>query len=303
MRSMTVTAWLAAAMLGTACSHAQMVGAETQVAKVLISPQEENQLGLQVQQQLAQKDVKVVTDPRVVDYVQRVSNNVLQFAKKDRPEVTWHVYVIDDPKTVNAFATPGGYLYVYTGLLLAADNEAQIAGVMGHEAGHVVARHSARAMVDAMGLQAVTAMALGQNPNQVAAVAANLLAGGTMLAHSRGEETDADEYGVRYLADAGYDPNALIAFFQKLEQSEGKQPGFLKYLSDHPLTPDRITHLQQYIAEHHLTGSKEGSGELPGIQAKIKSGVSSTVMKPEAAPAPEGGARGQQPAPGQPPQS
>lgn len=302
MRFMKVAALLGAVGTATGCTHAQRVSAETEAAKVLVSPEQENQLGLQVQQELSKKDVKIVQDATVNDYVQRVSNNVLQYAKKDRPDVTWHVYVIDDPKTVNAFATPGGYLYVYTGLLLAAQNEAQIAGVMGHEAGHVVARHSARSMVDALGLQAVLGMALGQNPSQVAQIAGNLLAGGTMLAHSRGEESDADDYGVTYLAEAGYDPNALISFFEILKKEEGSQPGIMKYLSDHPLTGDRITHLQQYIAEHHLTGSTKGTGQLPAIQAKLKAGVKSTVMQPEAAPAQPANAQGQAPAQ-TPPQS
>jgi predicted Zn-dependent protease len=193
--------------------------------------------------------------------------------------------VIDDPKTVNAFATPGGYLYVYTGLLLAADNDAEVAGVMGHEAGHVVLRHSARAMVDQLGLQTVLGMALGKNPSQVATVAGNLLAGGTMLAHSRGEETEADERGASYLSQAGYRPQALMTFFEKLKKQEGAQPSILKYLSDHPLTQDRIDHLQQYIAAHHLTGSNLGAGQLAGVKARIEAGVTSAPLKPAAVPA------------------
>jgi predicted Zn-dependent protease len=282
---MTVAALAAAVTLGGACTHGQRVGAETTAAKLLISSEQENQLGLQVQSELAKKDVKIVDDTEVNRYVQAVSHSVLRFARKDRPDVSWHVYVIDDPKTVNAFATPGGYLYVYTGLLLKADNDAEVAGVMGHEAGHVVLRHSARAMVDKLGLQTVLGMALGKNPNQVAAVAGNLLAGGTMLAHSRGEETEADERGVSYLSQAGYQPSALMTFFEKLKKLEGSQPSILKYLSDHPLTQDRIDHLQQYIGQHHLSGSNLGTTGLPGVQARIEAGVSSRPLKPEAAPA------------------
>lgn len=294
MRSMKMAALAAVAVLGASCTHGQRVGAETTAAKLLISPEQENQLGLQVQQELSKQGVKIVSDTLVNRYVQEISHSVLRFAQKDRPDVTWHVYVIDDPKTVNAFATPGGYLYVYTGLLLKASNDAEVAGVMGHEAGHVVARHSARAMVDQLGLQTVIGMALGKNPNQVASVAANLLANGTLLAHSRGEETEADEHGVTYLSKAGYDPRALITFFEKLKAMEGSQPSILKYLSDHPLTQDRIDHLQQYIAQHKLTGSNLGTEKLPGVKAQLEAGVTSAPLNSGAAsqPAPTTPAKG-----------
>src|SRR4051812_32249869 len=122
--------------------------AEKVAAEQLISIDQENQLGLQVKNELEQKqNIRYITDPTVGNYVTGVANKVIAFGKKDRPEVQWQVHVIDDAKTVNAFATPGGYLYVYSGLLLAADNEAELAGVMAHETGHVVARHSARSMV------------------------------------------------------------------------------------------------------------------------------------------------------------
>ena len=104
---------------------------------------------------------------------------------------------------------------------MAADNEAQLAGVWGHESGHVVARHSARQMVDAMGLETVIGIALGQNPNQLAELAATLAAKGALLSYSRQDETEADEYGARYSAQAGYDPHGIIQFFEKLKKMEG----------------------------------------------------------------------------------
>src|SRR5262245_854937 len=175
------------------------------VAKALVSDEQEAQLGAQVKQELEKQGTKYVTDPEVVNYVQGVAKKIFVSADKDRPGVKWQVHVIDDAKQVNAFATPGGYLYVYTGLLMAADNEAQLAGVWGHESGHVVARHSARQMVDAMGLETVIGIGLGQNPNQLAQLAANVAAKGALLAYGREDETEADEFGARYSAQAGYD--------------------------------------------------------------------------------------------------
>ena len=239
------------------------------VAKALVSDEQEAQLGAQVKQELEKQGTKYVTDPEVVNYVQGVAKKIFVSADKDRPGVKWQVFVIDDPKQVNAFATPGGYLYVYTGLLMAADNEAQLAGVWGHESGHVVARHSARQMVDAMGLETVIGIGLGQNPNQLAQLAATLAAKGALLSYSRTDETEADEYGARYSAQAGYDPHGIIQFFEKLKTMEGEQPAFAQYLSDHPATGERITHLQQYIQEKKLTGSVLGAERLQPVKQKL----------------------------------
>lgn len=256
--------------LTTGCAK-QRISAEKAIARTLISDEQEEDLGKQVKQELETKEkIKYVQDASVVDYVKSISAPVLRQATKDRPGVKWKVNVIDDPKMVNAFATPGGYLYVYTGLILAADTEAELVGVMAHEAGHVVGRHSARAMVNQLGLQAVTQAALGKNPGTVGTIAAQLVGGGTMLAHGRSEETEADEYGARYSSGAGYDPRGLITFFQKLQQQQGGDgPGFMKWLSTHPTNKDRISHLQKIISQNNLRGSNNAPGGLPAIQQKL----------------------------------
>jgi predicted Zn-dependent protease len=239
------------------------------MAKALVPDEQEDQLGQQVKQELDKQGTKYINDPEIVNYVRGVAEKIFVSANKDRPGVKWQVHVIDDPKQVNAFATPGGYLYVFSGLLMAADNEAQLAGVWGHESGHVVARHSARQMVDAMGLETVLGIALGQNPNQLAQLAGTLAAKGALLSYSRQDETEADEFGARYSAQAGYDPHGIIQFFEKLKAMEGNVPSIAKYLSDHPLTGDRITHLQQYIQEKHLTGSTLGAERLQPVKQKL----------------------------------
>lgn len=250
------------------------------LAKALVSDEQEAQLGAQVKQELDKQGTKYITDPEVVNYVRGVAQKIFVSADKDRPGVKWQVHVIDDPKQVNAFATPGGYLYVYTGLLMAADNEAQLAGVWGHESGHVVARHSARQMVDSMGLETVIGIALGQNPNELAQLAATLAAKGALLSYSRQDETEADEYGARYSAQAGYDPHGIIQFFEKLQKMEGAQPAFAKYLSDHPATGDRITHLQQYIKDKNLSGSELGADRLQPVKQKLIAQAQSQGVKP-----------------------
>src|SRR5215468_1110353 len=211
------------------CSSQQRIEAETLAAKTFISDEDENQLGLQVKQELEQQqDVRYIKDPAITDYVRGVGERIFQFASKERPNLNWQLQVIDDPKTVNAFATPGAYVYVYSGLLIAADNEAELAGVLAHESGHVVARHSARNMIDAYGLEAVTALALGKNPSLLTAVATSIAAKGSLLAHSRSDENEADEYGARYSSMAGYDPHGLVTFFQKLQAKEGNSSQLMK---------------------------------------------------------------------------
>jgi predicted Zn-dependent protease len=272
MRHHSVAALALASVLAAACTHRQRASAETQLAKVLVSDQQESQIGLQVKQELEQKEhVRYLDDGDVTSFVKSITDKILPLAEKDRPGVKWQVEVIDDPKTVNAFATPGGFLYVYSGLLLAADNPSEIAGVLSHEAGHVVGRHSARQMVDAFGLQAVAALALGRNPGLATQLAAAIGGKSLMLANSRGDETEADEYGARYASAAGYDPRGLITFFQKLAKQEGRTPQLLKLLSDHPATPDRVSHLEQYIAQNRLaaSGGRDPDG-LPHVKDRIR---------------------------------
>ena len=256
-----------------ACSTAQRRSVETKLAAALIPTEQENQLGLQVKKELEQKQgIEYIEDGPVNDYVQRVAGRILEHAKKDRPDVNWTVRVINDPKQVNAFATPGGFLYVYSGLILAADSTAELAGVLGHEAGHVIARHSARQMVNALGLQTIASVALGEDPGTLTQVAAALAGQGAMLAHSRSDEIEADELGARYSAAAGYDPHGIASFFEKLMKGEGKQPGWARFLSTHPPSGDRVERVNAFIAKHGLTGTGgTGGTEIAAVKERLKS--------------------------------
>jgi predicted Zn-dependent protease len=268
---------LCAALVGLAgCSTATRVKTEKAVATALVSDADEDALGVQVHQELERQGVKYVTDPVITSYVEGVANRLMPYAKKDR-NTHWHVHVIDDPKTVNAFATPGGHIYVFTGLLTSADNEAEVAGVLSHEIGHVVARHAARQMVQVYGLETVAGIALGKNPNMLKKVGASIAANGVLLAHSRADENEADEYAVKYSSMAGYDPHGIATFFTKLMSKEGKTPKVLTWLSTHPATTDRIVHVNEVIAEDHLTGSDIGAERLAPIKARIPS-VSGTPV-------------------------
>ena len=174
---------------------------------------------------------------------------------------------------MNAFATPGGYLYVYTGLLRAADNEAEVVGVMGHEVGHVLARHFARRLVQTYTLQGLIAIALGQDPNALAQLGANILAQGYLLSHSRGDETEADDYGARLTSQAMYDPNGLVTFFAKLEMLQGQVPAILKYLMGHPLASDRQQHVRELIKKEKLPIGATNRDRFQLMRAKLPAGL------------------------------
>ncbi len=259
---------IAGALTLSACTAHQRIATETAIADALISEEQERQLGEQVHAELERQGIRYVDDPVVLSFVDGIAGRILSIARKERSS-PWHVHVVDDLNTVNAFATPGGHIYVYTGLLAAAGSEAEIAGVLAHEAGHVVARHSARQLVHAYGLQTVAALALGQDPSLLQQLGASLASTGVLLAHSRAAENEADAYAVRYASAAGYDPHGIAQFFEKLLQQSGRTPKVLTWLSTHPATEDRIANVNRMIAEQGLTGSYQGSGQLQAIQQRL----------------------------------
>jgi predicted Zn-dependent protease len=261
-----------AASSAAGCTHAQRVKLETVAAKALVSDEEERALGAQVKRELARK-ITFVDDPAVTGWLARVVGPVVRAAEKARPGTEIQLHVVDDPKTVNAFAIPGGDLYVFSGLLGAARDASEVAGVLAHECGHIVARHAARQLVDQVGLETVASLALGENPSKIAEIGATILANGALLAYSRADETEADELGARLTSEAGYDPRALVSFLKTLGAHEGDAPGWAKFLSDHPMTPDRVAHLTEFIADEHLTGRPLGDDGLAEVKRRLGLGA------------------------------
>jgi predicted Zn-dependent protease len=271
-RSAWRPAVVAVAALAAACASPLKERVELSAAKALISPEQAKQVSVQVQSQLEKEGVRFVDDPAVDGWVARVADPLFAVARKARPDLQqWRVHVIDDPKTVNAFATTGGDLYVYSGLVLLADDGAELAGVIAHEIGHVALYHVQRQMVDALGLEALTALALGQNPGAATQVAAAVGGKTAMLANSRGDEKQADEWGVVHADEAGYDPGGLVRFFRKLQAQEGKTPQALGWLSDHPATPARISDTEALIRDRKLHATGTGPGGLDAVKAALRS--------------------------------
>jgi predicted Zn-dependent protease len=244
-----VSATLITASLGTvvvtgpACQTLEP--AQRLAADALVPVSEENKLGTQLAAEVEKKS-KLLKDQKVQEYVSRVGNRIASKAR-DKPQgINFTFKVIDDDKTVNAFALPGGHIYVYTGLLKLADDEAELASVLGHEIAHVTQRHVAERLVTQFGLQTVLGLALGRDPGLLAQIAAQLAGTGALLSFTRQQESDADAHGMPYSVAAGYDPMGFVRLFAKLKRGEG--PAFLAFLQDHPLPSQRIEAARARIA-------------------------------------------------------
>ena len=204
--------------------------------------------GSQIAQQV-QKSAKIIHDPVIEEYINRVGQNIV---KNSDAKVPFTIKVIDTDE-INAFALPGGYFFVNSGLILAADNEAELAGAMAHEIAHVAAHHQAREMTRMhyadLGMVPLVMMTgysmAGYGIYEASAVAVPL----TFLQFQRDFEAQADWLGVQYLYKAGYDPQQLIAFFEKIEALEKVKPRLIsKTFSTHPQTPARVARTQREIA-------------------------------------------------------
>lgn len=210
------------------------------------SIEKEVSMGKQYAQQVEQS-AKLVTDPVVNEYVNRIGQNLVRHSDA---KVPFTIKVIDDDQ-INAFALPGGFFYVNTGTILAADDESELAGVMAHEIAHVCARHAMRQMTRAnwANFATIPLIFIGGGIGYAAYEAAGIGIPLTFMKFSRGFEAQADYLGTQYLYASGYDPQAMVDFFEKIEATEKKKPGALaKAFASHPATPDRVEHTQQEIS-------------------------------------------------------
>jgi predicted Zn-dependent protease len=209
------------------------------------SLEHEIRMGKQYAMQVEQS-VRLVQDPVVNEYVNRIGQNLV---RNSDAKVPFTIKVIDDD-SINAFALPGGFFYVNSGLILAADNESEMAGVMAHEISHVAARHATRQMTRAQlaNFASIPLIFIGGGIGYAVSSAASLALPLTFLSFSRGFEAEADYLGVEYMYKTGYDPESFIAFFEKIQAKEKKKPGSLaKAFATHPQTPERITKSQEEI--------------------------------------------------------
>jgi predicted Zn-dependent protease len=255
-----------------------------------VSLEKEIQMGSEYSQ-FFEQTARLVEDPVVVGYVNRVGQHLVKHSDAKVP----FVIKVVDSEEVNAFALPGGFFYINKGLILEADNESELAGVMAHEIAHVTGRHATERMTKQQLLQFATLPALFVGGGYWAQYGISQALGMGMslaaLGITRGSEEEADQLGTQYLWNSGYDPQAFISFFEKLQAKEKDKPGkFAGFWRTHPALDDRIAKVQEEIS---LIPVKDeyvlNSSEFERVKDRLIQ-IDNNIMTPGAAGA-EGGSK------------
>jgi predicted Zn-dependent protease len=219
----------------------------------IVSTEEEVKLGEGIAKEVNEQ-FDVYTDEKVAAYVQRVGERVARMS--DRPDIAYHFAVIEKDE-LNAFALPGGYIYIYSGLMQQLDDEAQLACVLAHEVGHVASRHATERLTMMYGYDVLASLILGNDPDSYTRLVSDIFASTGFLAYGRENEYEADMLGATYANNAGYDPEGLRELLEKLHDTGEREPSQLEeLLSTHPPTSSRIQRADVFISSL----SKSGNG-------------------------------------------
>jgi len=211
---------------------------------LFLDTQSEVSLGADMDKQL-QKKLKILYDPRLQYRLDSIGTKLAAFS--DRKDITYHFRIVND-KELNGFAIPGGFVYVNSALMAAANDE-ELAGVLAHEIGHIAARHSVKKLQSVMGYQIIMGIVLGSSSQGTMGQTLDIVFNLVNLGYSRQDEFLADKLAVRYTRRAGFSPLGIITFFAKLKaEAEKKGPGLkLVFLSSHPPTEERIARVEKEI--------------------------------------------------------
>ena len=251
--------------IASSCSTTQGIGGGIN----FFTPEQDLEFGKQVHQEILSKPGEYPILPEkgneeVYRYIRNMTNKILNTGKVNyKDEFAWEITIIDDGETLNAFATPGGYIYVYTGLIKYLDSENQLAGVIGHEIAHAALRHSTRQMTKIYGFSALASIVTGKSdPSFVQQVVTQLLS----LRFSRSHETESDSHSVIYLCGTEYKADGAAGFFRKIENSE-RPPEFL---STHPNPTNRVANIEGKAVELGCSGSQTNTSQHDRIKALLK---------------------------------
>lgn len=234
---------------------------------IFISTDQELSLGEQFDKQLRTEN-KVLADTVWQNYFNEIGQSIVKVC--DRQDIQYHFTVIESEQ-INAFATPGGYVYIYTGLLDRINNEAELAAVTAHEISHIVARHSVKRLQSAVGIGLLQQIAFGGNPSATRDVI-NLGVGVALQGYSRANEFEADEYGIVYMTTAGYNPQGAIELFQMLASlgDAGQKNIFERLSASHPDTQARIDRVNQLISSQYQEATKRPKNEARMAKLKLR---------------------------------
>jgi len=254
----------------------------------LFSPEQDVQLGQEAAKEI-EKEVEVLNDPQLTGYIERIGKRLAEVAPGEKYPYSFKV--VAEP-SINAFALPGGPTYVHSGLIAAADNEAQVAGVMAHEVAHVALRHSTNQASKAKAFQIPLVLAGGllQDKGGILPALAELGVGfglnSVFMKYSRDAEKQADLLGAQMMAQVGYDPVEMARFFEKLEAEGGSRTP--QFFSDHPNPGNRVKYVQDEVRQLPSRSYTKGDpGEFSNIKNRAAK-VPAPKKKAEAAPAPSG---------------
>ena len=239
----------------------------TALSGCLATTQQEVQLGADYAAQI-NRQLPIIADPEVTRYINLLGDSLSNVA--DDRSLTWHFYVVDQPD-INAFAVPGGYVYVNRGLIERAENLSQLAGVMGHEIGHVVKRHSVKQMRDqerANGLAAgICVVAPGICGSEAGSAGLQVLGAGVFAKFSRDDEAQADQQGVLYTTKAHIDPHGIPNMFRILLAERKSNPDAVSaFFASHPVEESRIADTQAQIAKLDPAMLRNVTVDSPGFQ-------------------------------------
>lgn len=209
----------------------------------------ENSIGNSAVDEVLSKTPLYTRNPEIVRYVASVGAKLVN--QSQRTDLDWRFYVVDSPQ-MNAFALPGGHVFITTAALRNLKSETELAGVLGHEIAHVEQRHSVKQLQKTLLAQGVAIAALGRESAGIQ-VAGQLAIGIAMNGYSRSQEDESDERGSELAYKAGYDPKGLLGFFETLQHAHPDSPEWMAWASDHPRTGDRIKNVQEHLAKKGLT--------------------------------------------------
>jgi beta-barrel assembly-enhancing protease len=234
----------------------------------LISVKDEIAIGQQAQQEV-RRQVPQLRDATVTNYVASLGRQLA--ARADGPRYPYS-FDVANKREINAFALPGGPIWIHRGAIEAAQNEAQLAGVLAHEIAHIANRHAADQITKGtfanVGLGALGALLGGGNGAKIAQLGAGVAAQATMMKFSRDAEREADMKGLLYMKRAGYDPRGMVEFLQVLRARQGRDPGSVRtFFASHPAPAERVARLQQEA--NRLGGGKRDSTQFRQVQSRL----------------------------------
>lgn len=245
------------ALFNTGCSDSTSISDFN-----LFSTADDYKLGMQLDSEIKAnpKEYPMLNSAEANAYLQSIVNQVIASPQiKYKGTFAYKVQILDT-NIINAFATPGGFIYVYKGLLKFADNEATIAGVIAHEIAHSERRHATKRMTQQYGISILASLVLGSNPSALEQIGANLLTGLGLLKNSRDDEYEADEYSFKYLQDTKWYPGAITYFLEKIQAEQQSNPSaFEEILSTHPLDSKRIAQINEFIKKANLPAPNENN--------------------------------------------